>query len=795
MAAAIVGSSAGGMVRLVTELSPTGLAFGGPGIPPTFAAGDKDAVTTARSASRVWATIGGGVLNEVFWPHTGRPQLRDLGFLVTGEGFWAEVKRVADYSITMVDDVVPLVTVVHRHERYQLTLEVVCDPSRDCVVVRHRLRNLAPERGPLGLHVLAAPHLGGSGDDNSAAVVDGVLTAVRLEEALTIVSDAGFTLASAGYVGASDGWQDCAQHGAPTWRFDRAEHGNVALTGTLAAPDGELAVGFAATTGGATTLARGSLLEGFDALAAAFTDGWRRWARSTALPAGDDVLDRAVRTSAMVLRVHEDVNFPGAIVASLATPWGFAHDDPGGYHLVWPRDCAESGLALASLGLFDDARRVVRFLAATQIADGHWPQNFAPDGAVYWHGLQLDETALPVILALKLDELGGLHLADEPELTAMVRRACAYLAANAPFTMEDRWEESAGASPFTIAATVAALAGAAASGCLTDADAACAGSLADWWCVRLDDLVHVEGTALDQRVGTAGHYVRIAPPAGSEPTRRIVVANRGGEEVDVGELVGLEFLALVRYGLRPADDPKVVETVKVVDAVLRKELPGGPYFYRYQDDGYGEHDDGSPFDGSGVGRLWPLLAGERGHYAADAGADPASYLQAMVASRSLGGLIPEQVWDTDPIPTRRLFPGRPTGSACPLVWAHSELIKLHALHRTGAHADRLRSVAERYRRRPVPAMAHVRDEVDTTVPACTIRVEATSSFVLHVGVDGWQRVTEVPSSPIGLGLQGAEVPAALVIDGAAIDWTRRDAVSGEWEGVDHVVRVRAQRGP
>ena len=768
---------------------PDGVAFGEPGIDPTFAAGDKDAVTTALGSSRVWATIGGGVLNEVFWPTTGRPQLRDLGFLVSGDGFWTEVKRVADYTVRTVDDAVPLVTVVHRHERYKLTLEFVCDPCRDAVLVRHSLRNPHPELGPLQLHVLVAPHLGGSGHDNSAFAVDGMLQAVHGEEALAVVAANGFTRTSAGYVGASDGWQDCERHGAPTWEFARAEHGNVALTGTLAAPAGELAIGFATTIGGAVTLAKGSLVEGFDAVAASFTEGWRQWARSASLPAGSDLIDAVARTSAMVLKVHEDLTFPGAIVASLATPWGFAHDDPGGYHLVWPRDCAETGLALAALGLFDDARRVIRFLAATQSTDGHWPQNFTPEGAVYWRGLQLDETALPVVLALKLHELGQLQLIDEPLLVAMIRRACTYLAANAPFTMEDRWEESAGASPFTLAVTVAALAGASTLGCLIGDDAEYAASLADWWHARLESLVYVSRTPLDTRLGTAGHYVRIAPAGGDDPQRRIVVANRGGEEVDVGEMVGLEFLALVRHGLRAADDPRIVDTVTVVDHVLRRELADGPYYYRYQEDGYGEHDDGAPFDGTGSGRLWPLLAGERGHYAVDAGDDAGPYLDAMVASRSLGGLIPEQVWDAEPIGPRRLATGRPTGSACPLVWAHSEFIKLHAAHRTGAHADRLDAVAQRYRTPPALTVAHLRNEIEIDLPACTLRVDAPAPFVLHAGAADWQQVSDVPSTPVGLGMHGAVVPAALVAAGATVRWTRRDLATGEWDDSDHVVHV------
>ena len=84
-------------------------------------------------------------------------------------------------------------------------------------------------------------------------------------------------------------------------------------------------------------------------------------------------------------------------------------------------------------------------------------------------------------------------------------------------------------------------------------------------------------------------------------------------------MVSLDALAFVRFGLRAPDDPRIVSTVKVVDATLKVDTPRGPAWHRYQGDGYGEHADGGPFDGSGVGRAWPLLTGERAHYELAAG--------------------------------------------------------------------------------------------------------------------------------------------------------------------------------
>jgi hypothetical protein len=95
------------------------------------------------------------------------------------------------------------------------------------------------------------------------------------------------------------------------------------------------------------------------------------------------------------------------------------------------------------------------------------------------------------------------------------------------------------------------------------------------------------------------------------------------------ELVGTEFLQVVRFGLRSPDDPLILDSIRVVDALLETETPCGPVWHRYNGDGYGEHDDGSPYDGTGGGRGWPLLTGERGHYELAASRDSLPFLDAM----------------------------------------------------------------------------------------------------------------------------------------------------------------------
>ena len=526
--------------------------------------------------------------------------------------------------------------------------------------------------GPYRLGIIAAPHLGSTGYDNAAWTGDNALFAGIADRGLCVTADGPMNDLSAGYVGASDGWQDLAQHGRFTWSFAKAERGNVALSASLAEPQGIVAVGFGPDAESARRLARAALAEGYQPIRRVFVDGWERWGTGLTIPAPDAGLEEEALMSATVLKMHEDRAYPGAVVASMSTPWGNRTNTLGGYHLVWPRDAAMAAFALIAVNAVDDARRILAHMMASQLADGHWSQNYFPNGEAFWTGFQLDETAFPVLLAAKLAEVG---CADMPDVTDMVRRAIASIARNGPASEQDRWEENPGISAFTVATVIAALV--AAAPWLDDQARDYALDLADDWNERIEEWCYVVGTPMARQAGVAGYYVRIAPPhKDGGATGRIVLRNRNGETIEASCLVAMDFSWLVRLGLRQATDARVADTVRIVDQVLRVETPSGAVYRRYNDDGYGEYDDGRPYDGAGVGRAWPLLAGERGHLALQAGEDPIDYLNTMHRCASPGGLLPEQVWDAAPIPQRFLVPGRPSGSAMPLMWSHAEFLKL-----------------------------------------------------------------------------------------------------------------------
>ncbi len=773
-------------------------AFGAPGIAPTWASSNKDLVGTALGSSRVWYTLGHGIVNEVYYPRIDIPQIRDLGFIVgDGAGFWVEVKRLGNHDFSVPAPGVPLATLTHRHPRFTLALSICPDAARDVLLIDAALEGDAG----LSTYVLLAPHLGGSGRDNRAWATryrgEHVLWAEQGPFGLALVAktpagDDALAAGSAGYVGASDGWQDFHANGRMAWCFESAGPGNVALMGRLA-PRATLALGFAATKQAAATLARSALMQPFEAHRAAQQAAWSAWHAQCAYRAPPPDLPDALRAlwawSAQVLKTHADKTFLGAMVASLSVPWGNRGEERGGYHLVWPRDLVESAQALLALGGAGEAREVLAYLVATQNADGHWHQNQWLGGKPYWQGIQLDETAFPVLLAAQLAERDVLHGMPVEDC---VRRALVFLISHGPASPQDRWEEDAGVNAFTLAACIAALVAGAAL--LPDSERGLPLAVADYWNARLEDWCVARDTAIGRAHGVAAYYARVAPADivcdDRAMQRALPVKNHSdGLAPAAGEQVALDFLHLVRLGLRRADDALIADSVKLADALLRTDTPVGPVWHRYTGDGYGEHDDGSAFDGTGRGRGWPLLTGERGHYALAAGDDPLPFLQAM-AAMAQRGLIPEQVWDAAPV--GRMQPGRATGGAMPLAWAHAEFVKLAASRAVGHPVDRIDAVWARYRgARPEAGVW-----VWTPAAPCARLPRGRDLLIvlpvparLHLGHDGWRDARDVECVPLGLGCYGLNLDAPTLAAYASLDLTWQDTRDGRWHAAQYAVAL------
>src|SRR5579862_5482745 len=785
---------------------PQGHAPGGPGIRPTWTSSAKDMVGCGLGQARLWFTLGFGIVNEVYYPRVDIPQIRDLGFIVAGPGgFWSEVKRNENYTLRLLAPGVPAVEVTHQHPRYTLRLRVTPDPRREVLLIECRLDG----DGELGLYVLAAPHLGATGYGNTASVAcyrgRRVLWAEQGPFGMALASadehqaDA-FGRASAGYVGSSDGWQDFARNGGMTWQYQMAGPGNVALMGELPRR-AILALGFGSSAEAAATLAISSLIQPFDNVLSQQIADWDSWqARcaersATTLDLPQAISDQVV-VSSIVLRAHLDKTYPGAMVASLSVPWGYTGNERGGYHLVWPRDLVQCAGALLAFGAEEEARDTLRYLIATQNADGHWNQNQWLGGTPYWTGVQLDETAFPVLLAAQLAErrcLEGLEVGE------MIRRALSFIVCNGPASDQDRWEEDAGINTFTLAACIAALVCGAPH--LDPGARELALAVADYWNASLEDWTSVTDTPLARRQGLPGYYVRVAPRESMRDRaalqRVLAVKNQA---LDPGlpafAQVGVDFLQLVRFGLRRPDEPLVQASVRLADTILKVETPSGPCWHRYNNDGYGEHDDGSAYDGTGRGRAWPLLTGERGHYELCGGRDPLPYMLAMTRMASPGGMLPEQVWDTAPISARALSPGRPTGAAMPLVWAHAEYLKLAASRALRRPFDRPDAVWERYRgARPqlTRVMWTEKAAVAELPEGCMLTIALRQAGAVRYGLDGWQEVREQATSANPLGLHVLDIDTRALRAGRCIDLTFRAAE--QWVGTDFRIRVTARPQP
>ena len=698
-------------------------APGAPGAPPRWAHGMKTAAGTSRSdTSLVWFTIGRGVLNEVFYPRIDSPCLRDACFVVTAtDGFFSDERTDTDYTVTWLEEGIHAFRAVTtcRSGRYRIEKVFVTDDRLNAVLQQSKFVVLSGSISDYRVFTYVNPHVYGKGLCNTGWV-EGfkgrrVLFASRGDVAMALLATQPFVETSVGFLEKSDALSDLREHGRLTETYLHAEDGNVALIGEIdldAGADFTIAYGFGLGPSEAAHHAYGALQTDFQEVTKRYVKRWKEWQRSLR-PLSNDLGGRDLyRISAATMRVHANKATPGA-VASLSVPWGAHRGDEdvleGAYHLVWPRDLVNHATGMLAAGEVEHARDIIAYLRNTQEDDGHWPQNMWLSGSAFWNGIQLDQTAQPILLADLMLREGALRSAGQKQFWPMVQRAAQFLAQYGPATELDRWEDEGGYNAHTLSTTIAALLAAADWGDAMGESSLAIGlrALADSWTERLDGWMYVRDTPLAARLGLDGYYARIlseervlAPVAHDNQVS--LLRNGSGEdgELPPEEVVAVDALSLVRFGLRRPDDPRIVNTIRAIDALLVTETERGPVWHRYTGDRFGEHADGRPFStkDKGRGRAWPLLIGERAHYELLRGdVERAKELcRVMVRYATDTGLIPEQVWDADDVPKQQLFRGRPTGSVCPLLWAHGEYIKLRRSISDGRVFDAPQQTFKRY---------------------------------------------------------------------------------------------------
>ena len=413
--------------------------------------------------------------------------------------------------------------------------------------------------------------------------------------------------------------------------------------------------------------------------------------------------------------------------------------------------------------------------------------------------MQLDQIAFPILLIGRYKKDNGLTDHESKVAWKTVRRAAGFLLRYGPLSPQERWEEESGISVSTIATCIAALLVAAelaeengdhrlAKYCTEEAD---------YWNSKIEDWLYVSDTPLAKELHIEGYYIRVNPTgclAKDLDGQIIGLKNRPDNEknVPVNELVSVDALALVRFGLRSANDPKILGTIKVIDAKLKVETTHGPCWHRYNNDGYGEHADGSAFDGTGIGRAWPLLTGERAHYEVAAGnMKGAQALLETMEKFASHELFPEQIWDTDSIPDKNLYKGRHSGSAIPLVWAHAEYVKLCASVSLEKVFDMPDHTIERY----INNQNESKFDIWRFMLPCpyikkgnTLRIITEVSATVSWSLDNWEHVQKQDAIDGGFGVHYIDVPVGA-FDGEKVVFTFYWTDSHNWENKNYEIKI------
>jgi glucoamylase len=713
----------------------------------------KDCLGTARNTtSKVWFTIANGVLSDVYYPTIDNTNVETMQFIVTDGATFTDLQsRDMTYTVTAPSRALECQVVsTAKSGRYRITTDYLTDPARNSVVIRTHFQPLIGDLSTYHLYLRYDPSINGNGGGDSgngggdSGMIDTstghavpvafdtntISQAVNRTYAVPVYSalDAAlpFTQVSNGFVGAaSDGLTQLDASHALSNTFTSASNGNLVQTAQLNTSQGgnaTLALGFGSTQSDALNAAEGTLGTNLAILRHSYESQWAAYDASLIAPpvtmAGlsgsqwHQLVDGYYR-AANVVKGSEDKTFPGAIVASLASPWGQAVSagDPnnlffGSYREVFARDLYEAWTALMVDGDVQTARDAAMFLFnQQQLPDGSMPRNSLLNGKVAPDSFntQLDEASYPLVMAYQLG------MTDSALYHNHIRPAINFVIAHGPSFGPERWEEQGGFSPSTISAEIAGLiAGATLADANGDtATANVARATADDWQRSLPGWdVTTNGT-----LASHPYYIRLSKTGDPNAAISYNVGN-GGPTLDQRTVIDQGFLELVRLGLVAPNDPMIAESLPVVDATIAANTSTGTGFHRYNGDGYGDGaSDGHPWapTGQGTGHLWPALAGERGEYQL-ANADIAggfTRLMAMLGGASGPGLIPEQVWElpdlaaspfgTDPTVASIGFRnGGPAGSASPLTWSDGQYVRLMRDLIAGSLLERPAATVARY---------------------------------------------------------------------------------------------------
>jgi glucoamylase len=390
----------------------------------------------------------------------------------------------------------------------------------------------------------------------------------------------------------------------------------------------------------------------------------------------------------------EDKTYRGAFIASPSIPWagGPNANEPSvsGYHAVWARDLYHIATALAAIGDQAAANRALDYLfKIQQRPDGSFPQNSRLMESRLAVACSWIKWRLPIVLALQL------RRTDAQIWLKHIKPAADFIVTHGPVTNQDRWEEKPGYSPATIAAEIAGLVCAAEIARRNRDNASAVRYLktADGWESALTKwTVTSNGPHGDRK-----YFLRLTEK-GNPNDGDVMDINSGGGKFDQRSIVDAGFLELVRLGIKPANDPVIVNSLEVIDSLIKRDTPFGPGWYRYNHDAYGERADGRVLRRKEW--HWSSLDfayGERGEYELASGRKT-KLSRCLMRWRDFandGRMIPEQVWDRS---GGRFSIGSGTVPRRLLQWSMAQFIRLAVNIQSGRNLETPQIVAARYGR-------------------------------------------------------------------------------------------------
>lgn len=762
-----------GQLTLSRTHSLTEEAFGKPGNCPNWSPSTLTVLGTAQNQiSNVWFTGFNGIISQVFYPAVDTPATVDWQFLVgdAAENWVDEEKRdtISQVGLNHPHSLSWNTINIAKNGQYQIQKTIFTDPKRTTLIQQVTLTALKGTLKDLKLYTLYHPALSNDGNSTTGYSLTAqgqtflIAQNSKREETSALTSSLPFfsEQISSGFVGKSDGWQDLLGGKSDKkmdWTFTHATHGNIAQMAQFDLSDYAakksvtftLVLGFGKSESEALNVSKATLSEDIPNLLSVYNRQWNEYTNH--LNHFGETADQQYYLSAMTLKAATDKK-TGAMVAGLGNPWGNSNysicnplgiELSGGYHLVWPRDLYKTASALIAAGDLETANSALDWLLKVgQKAEGYFLQNSFLDGTPYWTGIQMDETAFPIILAWKLGRNDAQTYHDH------IKPAADYLVKQGPWTQQERWEENAGYSPATIAAEIAALV------CAADI-AKINGDLvafqqyleiADLWQAMVENWTFTTTGSIGN-----GQYFERIDDNGNPNDGHVINISNGGGVYDEREIVDSSFLELVRHGVKAWNDPYILSSIQATDSIIKQTIPGkGDGWFRYNYDGYGETLNGEDYTGSGKGRFWPIFTGERGHFAVASGEKAEIYLETLRQFANESGFIPEQVWDLNS--PSQYQPGTPTKSMTPLSWSMAEYISLFASNATGKVIDQPAIVYQRYVQnayQPTPGKVVDYDAIKLKAgfPLTLYyqgKLADSAQMILYWGTNNWQQINDKP---------------------------------------------------